>query len=102
MFLPSPLQEGLANGRLAGVNPDPGFVPKQSLLSNVAQSYNTTVDALALAVVLSQQFKPMVLSGACTVDQLRCVCMCVLLWRTKDWSTMDTKLAHLTAYIFTL
>mmetsp|Transcript_11002 Transcript_11002/g.30172 ORF Transcript_11002/g.30172 Transcript_11002/m.30172 type:complete len:321 (+) Transcript_11002:43-1005(+) len=65
------VKEGLANGRLAGVNPDPGFVPKQSLLSNVAQSYNTTVDALALAVVLSQQFKPMVLSGACTVDQLR-------------------------------
>ncbi|KAF5833599.1 NADP-dependent oxidoreductase domain-containing protein [Dunaliella salina] len=65
------IKEGLANGRLAGINPDPGFASKQTLLSDVAQSYDTTVDALALAVVISQPFKPMVLSGACTVHQLR-------------------------------
>jgi len=70
-------QEGLANGRLAGCNADPAFTRKQNLLMEAARSHGTTVDALALAAIISQPFKPMVLSGACTVEQLRCVLLCV-------------------------
>lgn len=38
---------------------------------SLALQYNSTPDALALACVLKQPFRPMVLSGAATVEQLR-------------------------------
>lgn len=40
-------------------------------LQALADSYQTTPDALALAVVLVQPFHPMVLSGAACVSHLR-------------------------------
>jgi aryl-alcohol dehydrogenase-like predicted oxidoreductase len=39
-------------------------------LQDTAQQLGTTVDALALAAIIAQPFKPMVLSGATTVEQL--------------------------------
>jgi len=62
----------VANGRLAGCNTDPSFQNKQRLLRKHATSLGTTVDCLALAAIIVQDFKPMVLSGAVTVEQLRC------------------------------
>lgn len=65
------LQEGVANGRLAGCNPDPAFAQKQERLVDFGQKHGVSADAAALAAVIAQPFRPMVLSGACTVEQLR-------------------------------
>jgi aryl-alcohol dehydrogenase-like predicted oxidoreductase len=58
------VKEGVANGRLAGAE-----VP--AALARAAGVIGTTPDALALAVVLAQPWRPVVLSGAVTPDQLR-------------------------------
>jgi aryl-alcohol dehydrogenase-like predicted oxidoreductase len=58
------VKEALANGRLAGREPEP-------LLDAAAQDAGTTSDALALAAVLARPWADVVLSGAATVDTLR-------------------------------
>lgn len=65
------VKEGLANGRLTTRNTSPAFAPKLATLQKYADKYGTTVDALALAAVIVQPFRPMVLSGATTVEQLQ-------------------------------
>ncbi|KXZ54084.1 hypothetical protein GPECTOR_5g19 [Gonium pectorale] len=64
------VKEGLANGRLTPRNDSPAFAPRLAALQRVADKYATTVDALALACVIRQPFRPMVLSGATTAEQL--------------------------------
>ncbi|GLC46089.1 hypothetical protein PLESTM_001824100 [Pleodorina starrii] len=64
------VKEGLANGRLTSRNTDPAFAPRLAALQRTADKYGTTVDALSLAAVMLQPFRPMVLSGATTVQQL--------------------------------
>ncbi|GIL69477.1 hypothetical protein Vretimale_13588 [Volvox reticuliferus] len=64
------VKEGLANGRLTQRNTDPAFASKLALLRRMADKYSTSVDALSLAAVIVQPFRPMVLSGATTVEQL--------------------------------
>ncbi|KAG2487670.1 hypothetical protein HYH03_013671 [Edaphochlamys debaryana] len=64
------VKEGLANGRLTPRNTHPGFAAKLAALQQAAAKYGTTVDALALACVIVQPFRPMVLSGATTAEQL--------------------------------
>jgi aryl-alcohol dehydrogenase-like predicted oxidoreductase len=65
------VKEVLANGRLTSRNQDPSFAPKRRLLEEIAQSFDTTIDALAFAVALAQPFADTVLSGATTATQLR-------------------------------
>jgi aryl-alcohol dehydrogenase-like predicted oxidoreductase len=57
------VKEGVANGRLAGVE-------APAALRDAADSLNVTPDALALAMALAQPWSPTVLSGAVTLSQL--------------------------------
>jgi aryl-alcohol dehydrogenase-like predicted oxidoreductase len=57
------VKEGVANGRLAGVE-------APSALRAAADSLGVTPDALALAMALAQPWSPTVLSGAVTLSQL--------------------------------
>jgi aryl-alcohol dehydrogenase-like predicted oxidoreductase len=63
------IKEALANGRLTGRNSHPAFASQRRLLEKEALRLDTTVDALALAAVLSQSWGDVVLSGATTGDQ---------------------------------
>ncbi|MHA3702887.1 aldo/keto reductase [Jatrophihabitans sp. YIM 134969] len=63
------VKEGLANGRLAPGSDDPA--PAAVAVREVAARHGASVDAVALAAVLAQPWRPRVLSGAVTVDQLR-------------------------------
>jgi aryl-alcohol dehydrogenase-like predicted oxidoreductase len=65
------VKEALANGRLTSRNDDPAFAPRRRLLEEIAQSYHTTIDALALAAVLAQPWADTVLSGATTLPQVQ-------------------------------
>jgi aryl-alcohol dehydrogenase-like predicted oxidoreductase len=62
------IKEALANGRLT---PRAGDSPAVMALKTEAQALGTSVDALALAWVLSHDWVSMCLSGASTVEQLR-------------------------------
>jgi aryl-alcohol dehydrogenase-like predicted oxidoreductase len=65
------IKEALANGRLTERNTNPEFRPKLAALRREATEFQTTVDAVALAVCLAQPFADVVLSGATTVTQLQ-------------------------------
>lgn len=64
------VKEALANGRLTARNLAPDFNEQMRLLNEVATELNTSVDALAIAVVLAQPWADIVLSGAARVDHL--------------------------------
>jgi aryl-alcohol dehydrogenase-like predicted oxidoreductase len=65
------VKEALANGRLTARNDDPTFAAQRRALEEIATSLSVTIDALALAAVLNQEWATVVLSGAATVDQLK-------------------------------
>jgi len=65
------VKEALANGRLTPRNDDPDFDDAHAVLRAQADRLDTTVDALALAVVLHQPWSDVVLSGAARTDHLR-------------------------------
>ena len=65
------VKEGLANGRLTSRNDEAAFSEKMAVLKNLAAARETSVDALALAVVLNKPWAGTVLSGACTPEQMR-------------------------------
>jgi aryl-alcohol dehydrogenase-like predicted oxidoreductase len=60
------IKEALANGRLT----KRGNGAHLAALEHEAAAHRTTVDALALAAVLSQPWCDVVLSGAVTIEQL--------------------------------
>lgn len=64
------IKEALANGRLTQKNTNPDFILKLASLNVEANRLETTVDALALAAVLSLNWVTVVLSGATTVEQM--------------------------------
>jgi aryl-alcohol dehydrogenase-like predicted oxidoreductase len=64
------IKEVLANGRLTARNEDPAFASRRRVLEVEAGRMRTTLDALALAAVLSQPWADVVLSGAVTGEQL--------------------------------
>lgn len=64
------VKEGLANGRLTQRNADSEFASNFAILSKIAASVDTTVDALALSAVWNRPWVSIVLSGACTTDHL--------------------------------
>lgn len=70
------IKEGVANGRLTSRNVGSEAL---ALLEAEAAKLSTTVDALALAWILTQPFVGMVLSGASTCEQLRSNCMALQL-----------------------
>jgi aryl-alcohol dehydrogenase-like predicted oxidoreductase len=65
------VKEALANGRLTARNDDPAFAAQRRVLEGEAARLGTTLDALALAVVLARPWADVVLSGAATAGQLR-------------------------------
>lgn len=64
------IKEALANGRLTQKNNNPDFILKLASLNVEANRLETTVDALALAAVLSLNWVNVVLSGATNVEQM--------------------------------
>lgn len=58
------IKEALANGRLTDRNDEPAFAGKRRLLQQTAEELGTTIDALALAGVLSRPWVDIALSGA--------------------------------------
>lgn len=62
------VKEGMANGRLAPGSDDQA--PTAVELRTIAQNHDVGADTVALAVVLAQPWRPLVLSGAVTVEQL--------------------------------
>lgn len=64
------IKEALANGRLTQKNTDPNFILNLASLNVEANRLETTVDALALAAVLSLKWVDVVLSGAAKVEHL--------------------------------
>jgi aryl-alcohol dehydrogenase-like predicted oxidoreductase len=65
------VKEALANGRLTDRNQEPDFEPKRKVLEQEARRLATTIDALALAVVIRRSWSDIVLSGAATIEQMR-------------------------------
>ena len=65
------VKEGVANGRLTDRNSSPAFATKRKLLQDTADTHNSTIDAVALAAVLSQTWVSIALSGATTSAQLK-------------------------------
>lgn len=65
------IKEVLANGRLTTRNQEQDFKSKMDMLQSMADKYETSIDALAMAAALQQQFTDVVLSGAATVEQLQ-------------------------------
>lgn len=65
------IKEALANGRLTQKNTNPDFILNLASLNVESNRLDTTVDALALAAVLSLEWVDVVLSGATTVEQIQ-------------------------------
>ena len=65
------VKEALANGRLTDRNSETGFAHKLKILNGEAQRLGTTIDAVALAAVISQPWVDVVLSGAATIEHLQ-------------------------------
>ena len=64
------VKEALANGRLTLRNDNADFAHKLAIVQQQATRLETTIDALALAVVLAQPWVNVVLSGAATIEHL--------------------------------
>lgn len=64
------IKEALANGRLTNRNQDPDFAAQAKVLKNQAQRLGTTIDALALAIVMAQPWVDIVLSGAAAEEHI--------------------------------
>ena len=65
------IKEALANGRLTQKNTNADFILKLASLNVEANRLETTVDALALAAILSLEWVDIVLSGAGNVEQIQ-------------------------------
>ncbi|MFN2203836.1 MAG: aldo/keto reductase [Caldilineaceae bacterium] len=64
------VKEALANGRLTPRNEAPEFSDRMAVLRDEAERLAASVDALALAAVLSQPWVDVVLSGAASKEQI--------------------------------
>ncbi|MCH2174276.1 MAG: aldo/keto reductase [Lentisphaeria bacterium] len=58
------VKESLANGRLTSRNQAPEFAEKAAVLNFIADAYETSIDAIAMAYVLAHDWCSVVLSGA--------------------------------------
>ncbi|MCC5931939.1 MAG: aldo/keto reductase [Cyclobacteriaceae bacterium] len=64
------VKEAMANGRLSEKNQDADFSDKKTILAEMAGILDSTMDALAIAAVLHQDWADVVLSGAATPSHL--------------------------------
>ena len=64
------IKEAVANGRLTPRNQRPEFAAKRTVLTEIAQELDTTIDALAMAAVLAQPWVDVVLSGVAATEHL--------------------------------
>ncbi|MEQ8677618.1 MAG: aldo/keto reductase [Aggregatilineales bacterium] len=64
------VKEAVANGRLTSSNHEQDFQSQMQLLKTEATRLGTTIDALALAAVLAQEWATIVLSGAANSQHL--------------------------------
>lgn len=64
------VKEAMANGRLTPRNQNPAFASRLAALGAAADAASSSMDALALACVMAQPFRPVVLSGATTPAML--------------------------------
>lgn len=64
------IKEGVANGRLTTRNTDSSYSDLMSVLNRLAKDYETGIDAIALAYLLSKPHYHVVLSGASSIDHL--------------------------------
>lgn len=64
------VKEGVANGRLTDRNDGSDFASHRQRMQSVADKFDVTIDAVALAVVLKQPWSDVVLSGAATGEHL--------------------------------
>jgi aryl-alcohol dehydrogenase-like predicted oxidoreductase len=84
------VKEALANGRLTGRNSETGFAHKLTILNGEAQRLSTTIDAVALAAVISQPWVDVVLSGAATIEHLQSNLKAVdVIWDEKADSRLN-------------
>lgn len=65
------VKEALANGRLTPRNNAPDFAPKRKILEEESLRLVTTIDALALSLVMHQDWSDVVLSGAAKLEHMR-------------------------------
>jgi len=65
------VKEALANGRLTTRNKKPAFAKTKKILDELAQQYETGIDALALAYILTKPWAHTVLSGAAVESHLQ-------------------------------
>lgn len=65
------IKESLANGRLTEKNVDPDIRDKFNNLKEIARESKTSIDAVAIAIVLNQPWVDVVLSGAAKKEHLR-------------------------------
>jgi aryl-alcohol dehydrogenase-like predicted oxidoreductase len=80
------VKEPLANGQLT----DQHFTAPLSVLKRLADTQQTTIDALAIAAALSQPWSDVVLSGAVTTNQLQSnVNATTLSERSLEWPEMS-------------
>lgn len=64
------IKESVANGRLTNRNQNPEFRSRKDQLSQLAQQYSTSIDAISIAAALNQPWAGIVLSGATTTEQV--------------------------------
>ncbi|SCY39871.1 aldo/keto reductase [Desulfoluna spongiiphila] len=64
------IKEALANGRLTDRNTHPGFSRQTTMLATQAERLSCSIDALAMAWLLSKPWADVVLSGATTTEHL--------------------------------
>jgi aryl-alcohol dehydrogenase-like predicted oxidoreductase len=82
------VKEPLANGRLT----DRGFTEQLAGLKRLADTQQTTVDALAIAAALSQPWSDVILSGAVTTKQLQSNLKAASLSeRTLEWPMISER-----------
>ena len=65
------IKESLANGRLTPRNDSAEFQQDRAVLEKLAQENNSTIDAVAIAAALNQDWATTVLSGAANGEHLR-------------------------------
>jgi aryl-alcohol dehydrogenase-like predicted oxidoreductase len=64
------VKETLANGRLSSRNSAPEFTEQLKLLQDQAQRQGTSIEGLAIAACLAQDWIDVALTGAATIEQL--------------------------------
>ena len=88
------IKESLANGRLTNRNQTPGFRSRKEQLSQLAQQYSTTIDAISIAAALNQPWAGLVLIGATTTEQVVSNVAATTLYWSEELEKRTSKIAE--------